>query len=745
MSELTASAKAGRARPDYKGSLDLREVVSLLRDHFGTIFLSLLLGVCVALVYLQHTPSIYTSTVLLEVTPAGAQNAAPTEIETSELLKTVERKLASQSVLLEVIKSQRLAGDPAWMSDDSDHASWASKLLPDFLRPTGGSLPEPLARASAESAPAARAETPAGASGGAAVSDAVLVARFNQMIRVHVMRGSRLIELAVDDRNPRRAQRIAQAIIDEFFKQSREIRTKEASSTHDLLLAELQRSGDAFRKSQEKLDAYRTTNNAVSLTERQNIVVERLRELNQQVAAAKNARMAREAEYAQVKRLESAPPEQLLSVRNIAEAPDLLDIRRQVTLKEASVATLAQRYGKLHPTMIQQQSELAELRASFHNALKKAATRIRDSYESARAVEQSLEKSLAEQEKNALDLDRIAIPYNSLEREAQANGEMYRKLLDEVNKLALSRGLVSSNDVNGIDIRIVEPPLVAEHPSQPRGRLLLAISAMAGLFVGCGLALGKRALDTSVSSVDAAEATLGIPVLATVPRSRHHRLNSRPMVLRYPASAQAEAFRSLRTALSLSGEEEARCVLFTSALPGEGKSFCSLNCASAYAQQGMKTLLIDADLRRPSLMKLFSDPDDRPSLSACLRDPALFSKAVRSTGIENLFVLGNWQNEPGSAELIARGNMRDILERAAGSFNRIVVDSAPLMAVSDTLHLAQHVPTICLVVYAGKTPRRVAKRALKMLEDVSKRTASGLVLNKIQGRASAEHYYYYNA
>jgi Mrp family chromosome partitioning ATPase len=123
----------------------------------------------------------------------------------------------------------------------------------------------------------------------------------------------------------------------------------------------------------------------------------------------------------------------------------------------------------------------------------------------------------------------------------------------------------------------------------------------------------------------------------------------------------------------------------------------------------------------------------------------LFLSAVRPTPIENLFRIGNWRNEAGSAELMAQSGMREILQRAAGSFNRIVIDSAPLMAVSDTLYLAQNVSTICLVIYAGKTPRRMAKRALKMLEEVSKRSATGLVLNKIKSRTSAEHYYYYNA
>jgi succinoglycan biosynthesis transport protein ExoP len=734
MSEAIANARAARARLDHRETFDLREVINLFRDHFGKIFLCVALGVTLALVYLQHARPIFASSAMIEVSSVGKDGQAPTEIETSELLKTVELKLASQAVLLAVIKSHDLAADPEILSPQSGFKSAeVQRWIGSVLDSVGAS----------ELAKKFEVQTATAAPDGS-LSDAELVKRFAAKVDVRVMRGSRLIRLTVEDGSPERAQVLTKAIVDEFFAQSRDARKRDTNSSQELLAAEVKRVGEDFRASQEKLEAYRAKFNAVSLAERQNIVVERLRDLNQQVAAAKNSRLAREAELAQVDRLEDSAPEQLLSVRGIADLPEILDLRKQVTLKDAEVATRAQRYGPLHPTMVQAKSELSEIRASFHSAIKKATNRIRESHESAKAVELALEKALAEQEKAALELDRIAIPYNNLEREAQANGEMYRKVLDELNRASVARGLTSSNDINGVDIRIVEPPLVPIKPSHPHRNLLLAISVATGLFVGCGLALGARAMDTSVTSVDAAEATLGLPVLATVPRSRHHRLNDRPVVLRYPASAQAEAFRSLRTALSLSGEEQARCVLFTSAMPDEGKSFCSLNCAAAYAQQGMRTLLIDADLRRPSLNKLFSDPNERPGLTACLRDPGQLGRAIQKTHIENLYRLGDWQHEPGSAELIAQNGLRGILEVAERSFNRIVIDSAPVMAVSDTLYIAKDVETVCLVVYAGKTPRRIAKRALTLLEEVSKRSATGVVLNKIRKRGSAEQYYYYN-
>lgn len=716
-------------------NLDLREVVGLFRHHWGKLFLCVAVAVGLMAFYLQRARPVFTSSALLEV---GEHRTRTSDADTLDELKTVELKIASQPVLLGVVTKHHLAERPEYRGDAGFHTGL------EAIDRAGDTAMAWLRRMKVDRLFGGIADL---GSDGEQISDAEVARRFASRVAVNLVRGSRLISLKVADHDPEEAQRLTQAIIDEFFDQARSERRRNSATARELLLAEAKRVGDEFKASEEKLENYRNRYNAVSLQERQNIVVERLRELNQQVAAAENTRLTREAERAQVLRFAESAPDQLLTLRSIADSPEIVDMRRQISLQEAHVATLAQRYGPLHPTMIQARSHLDELQASLRGAIQKAGSRIVQSYESAKATESSLRAALAEQEKAALELDRIGIPYHSLERDVQANGGMYQKVLDELKQFDVTHGLTSTNEVDGVDIRIVEPPMVPRRPSGPHNTLLLAVSAATGLFVGCGLALGARALDTSVNSVDAAEAVLGAPVLATVPRSRHHRLDRRPVVARFPASAQAEAFRGLRTALSmLDGADDARrTVLFTSALPGEGKSFCSLNCAVAFAQQGLSTLLIDADFRRPGLRRVFSDPNERPQLTQCLRDPERFADAVQRTQIENLHVTGDWQHQAGSAELVAQDRMREILRRALERFERVVIDSAPLMAVSDTLCIARHVPTICLVVHAGRTPRQLARRALTLLHDVSKRRATGIVLNKIKGRAAGAHYYYYHA
>ncbi|HWA07869.1 MAG TPA: polysaccharide biosynthesis tyrosine autokinase [Opitutaceae bacterium] len=723
----------------HAGTLEPRELLHFLQNNLGKIGLCVAAAIAAVMLYLHVTRPIYTSAAMLEIESPAGQNTTTTEVDTLDNLKTIEMKLASRPVLLGVVRGKHLADDPVFAQPavpgylpDSDLGRWVARSTGNFLRFTR------LDRIFG--APASPADNPA------APSEDELVKRLGKMVSVNVVRGSRLISLSVEAHRPEQAQQRAQAVIDEFFRQSREDRSRDSVSAREQLLAESKRVAEELKISEEKLEAYRDRYNAVSLQDRQNIVVERMRELNQQVASAKNARLTMEAEQAKVRTLADTDPDQLLSLHSIADLPEILDLRKQITLQEAQMATLAQRYGPLHPTMIQSKSQLDELHASLRAALRKACDRLVQSYESTKATETALEAALAEQEKAALELDRIAIPYRALERDAQANAGAYQKVLDELKQSDVTHGLVSASDIDGIEIHVVEPPPVPDHPTRPRPKLLLGLALLLGLFAGGGVALVSRALDNSLASVDEAEAFCDLRVLASIPRSRHRRLNADPLVLRDPASPQAEAFRTLRTSLELlGGDQERRCVLFTSAVPAEGKSFCSLNCAAAFAQQGLRTLLIDGDLRRPSLQWLFGDPTGQPGLSECLRDPARFAEAVQGCPVENLFRLGDWQHQSGCAELLARGGMREIIRLGLANYDRVVIDSAPLMAVSDTLHLVRDVPTVCLVAHAGRTPRRLVRRALRLLAEVGERPAAGLVLNKVNSRTSADHYYYYNA
>ncbi|HKB89899.1 MAG TPA: exopolysaccharide transport family protein, partial [Opitutaceae bacterium] len=526
------------AKAKHPGAIDPWEVIYLFRDYLGHILLCVFITVGLAVLYLLYTRPVYSSRALLEISQQEKQNGG--DIDSSDTLKTIELKIASQSVLLGVIKANKLADDP------------------DFAPPR-------------DAGP---------------YSDSELVQRLASLVSVNLVRGSRLISVTAEDHSPEKAQRLAQAVINEFFKQSVDLRLKDSSSTREALLAEAKRLASEFTAAEEKLQSYREKFNTVSLTDKQNIVFERLKELNQQVANAKKTRMALESDYQRLKGYIDSDPEQLLNIRDLAALPEMVDLRKQVALQEAQVATLAQRYGPLHPTMVQSKSQLEELRKSLHNAIRKAGNLIMQSYDSAKSTEVALETSLSEQERASLELDRIAIPYHSLERQLESSSTMYQQILGRLKQTDLSQGLINANDINGAIIRVIEQPLVPMHPIRPSPKLVVAIAILGGLVIGCALALLSRAFDNTLTSVDEAESFLGLSVLTAIPRSSQDKLEGGAIVLTNPASAEAESFRSLRTSLSLLGkDEEKRSILFTSAISGEGKSYCSVNYATALAMQ----------------------------------------------------------------------------------------------------------------------------------------------------------------
>jgi Mrp family chromosome partitioning ATPase len=308
---------------------------------------------------------------------------------------------------------------------------------------------------------------------------------------------------------------------------------------------------------------------------------------------------------------------------------------------------------------------------------------------------------------------------------------------------------------------------------------------LGGLAAGLGFIFGADAIDRSVKTVDQAETVFGLPVLAAVPetkdetkptrrRQRHEKDASKYRVIAdVPEGPAAEAFRNLRAALSLLGpESERKICLFTSAVPNEGKSFTSTNYAVSLAQQGYRVLLIDGDLRRPSLHKVFgaigkwkrnSQSDEAPGFVDCLVGTAKLETAARPISAQEidivgeaiamrgkmhtatggqLFVLAGGHRAPNPAEILSGTAFVKTMEEAGKLFDRIVLDSAPVLAVSDTLLMAPYVQTACLIIRARKTPRPAVQRALSLITAAGVRPA-GLILNRLPQNRGYGYYYYY--
>jgi capsular exopolysaccharide synthesis family protein len=264
------------------------------------------------------------------------------------------------------------------------------------------------------------------------------------------------------------------------------------------------------------------------------------------------------------------------------------------------------------------------------------------------------------------------------------------------------------------------------------------------LTLGCGLALLSRTLDRSFRTPDEAERRLGVPALADIPKVLKIRSEDDCLVLvKEPGSAAAESFRSLRASLSLFSQDELyKTFLFTSALPSEGKSFCAINCAVAFAQQGLKTLLIDGDLRLPSIERVFFDEAPIKGLTEILTGEAVLDEATQLTRIEKLSVLCTGYQIFTPAELLASKACGRLILEATAKFDRVVINSAPIQAVSDTLLLAEHVQAICLVI-SPQTSGEIVFQAVQKLGHARSKLI-GFVFDRVSLRHDADYTYPYS-
>ena len=682
-------------KSDVQVALDPWKLVHLLAAHLRLLVFCAAAGLLGALAYVVYRPPVYVSHAILEVTDDhGADldfnKRDSADLNSAALLKTIEQTIASQAVLKHVVTTLKLGDDPYFAPP----------------RPEG-------------------------------YTEAELLTLLRERIYVGLERGTRLIRVAVRDGDPLKSQRLTQAIIDGFFAQRTLTRREGVGSAHAFLLAEAKRLEQEVRAAEERLQSYQEQHRAVSLTDRHNIVIQRLGDLAQQHTAARAQRLSLESTEAHVRSVIDTRPDELINLREIAAQQDLIELRKQLNIQAAEVAKLGLRYRARHPSMIQAQRHLDQLQTSLRATLVNAGRAIIQAHQAAVENEKSVESELRKQQEQAIDLSRLAIAYRALEREAQSTDALYQQVLTRLKTAGLSQSLVA---IGGLDnpIQVVEQPMVPVRSAGVSGKLILMAGLLAGLGLGVVIVVLRRAFDPSLQSIDDAESYLGVPSLAVVPRSS---LRGADLVIHsHPATIEAESFRSLRTSLSLLYPDETpKTVLFTSAVPGEGKSYCSANYAASIAQQGVRTLLIDADLRRPGQRaRLASGGSRGPGLADCLRHPARFADAIQPTHMKNLFVVGDLRGSARNAEDLSGADFKTLLDLALTVFDRVVIDTAPLTAVGDTATMAPHVDAVCLVVHAGRTPRRLVRRACILLG----RQPTGLVLNQIKpGRAARYDYY----
>ena len=554
-------------------------------------------------------------------------------------------------------------------------------------------------------------------------------------------RQTRFIEVSAKDGDPDVARLLAQNVMEQFIAYEVRRRQGTGRGATNFLSEEAEILKKQVTETDNQLAAFLRTN-SISVKEGDDSVTAELKDLNSRLFDVRASRMAIEADWENIK-LVANEPEKLLTFPAVIQLPNVAAIRQQVLDKDAEIAQLELRYREKHPKMIEARRALQSLQNALYAEVSNAPKGVEVGLKKLQLSEQQLIFQINEQEKKVSETSALRMIYNRL----RASAEQKRALYDAVLKRS-GEAIISMNELGRADaqhkVSIFEDATTPLFPFQPNAKKTIGIALMAGFGLSFGLVYLLQMMDQTLKSIDQAEQVFGVPVLGAIPKSAETSgHDDRLVISKNPDSHAAEGFRTLRAAVGLLGREEERKVtLFTSAVPAEGKTFCSSNYALSIAQSGKRTVLVDFDLRRPSVGKTFDIPATQEGVSDCLLGKVRYDQVMVPTENPHLFIISAGTLVPNPSELIASAHTREFLEELRNAFDHVVVDNAPVTAVSDTLMIVRMVDTVCLVTKAAKTPLRVIGRSIELIRRTGVHP-SGLILNFISKNKGAGYKYYY--
>ena len=560
--------------------------------------------------------------------------------------------------------------------------------------------------------------------------ESAMVSAFLGRVDVAPVRGSHLVDVTFTSEDPKFAADAVNALVDEYVAENLEIKLRSTQGMLDWLGNELTSQQKRVEDSERALAEYREKENALSLDDKQNIVLSRLNQLNETATRARSARLQKESLYNQVKAISSGGNPDAIPV--IATNAGVQAARAKLVELQRQKVQLLERYGDKHPRVMDVNAQLDDAQKQLDIAISGAVQSVRNEYETAVIEEQTFAKNLEGAKSDATALNRKGIGYGVMEREAKSNREVYQSLLTREKELRVSANSRTNN------VRVVDRAEIPRTPITPGGRRTWLMSVVIGLFLAIGVALGLDYMNDTIKTPEDITRRLRLPFLGLVPAVRGDK---HPLL----ASSQVphdfgESFRSLRTSLlSKYADEGTKIIVVTSAQPLEGKTTTAANIAMALAYGGARVLLIDADMRRPGLHRPLRLTNER-GLSQVLTGQARVRDVIQRTVDPNLLAITAGRTPPNPSELLSSERMKTLLANLThGPFNWIIVDTPPVLAVTDAVILAPMVTGVTFVVGAEMTRRRLAERAIETVMQSRPRYA-GVVLNKVNFEKNKYYY-----
>jgi polysaccharide biosynthesis transport protein len=702
---------------EIEKGLSLMDIWRVLVKRKATVIIFFLATVGLAAAYLIRKTPLYEGVARLDIDPERSANVGLEDViqdklgwgDASDRLQTEVRILQSDTNLLEVAKSLDLA----------------------HKRPFAGAL----------------AANPVTGNELTPVQRETLLQMMQGNLKAMIEPNTNLVEVRFRNSDPVLATQIANGIVDAYSERVFRARYQGTMKVSDWLSKQMEDVKHEANENQQKLAEFQKTHNFLGTDEDENIVTDKLRQLNQQVTDAEADRILKEARH---RLAQTRNPELIASV---APNTTLQMLRSQQADLRAQYAQLSSKYGSGYPKVHELQQQLAKIDAAVDSEITNVGKRLEDEYLASKNTEDMLRQRLEGQKGEAFKLSESAGQYAILKHEAESTRELYDALQLRLKEAGVTAGLSSA------DIDIIDRAQVPSTPVSPNVQVVIVLALVFGVIGGIGLAFVLETLDDTVRTSDEVESISSLPSLGSIPsfaprgsrnklmpRRLNKQLPSRQdnvIALTEPRSHGAEAFRGLRSSILLTSiDNPPKILLISSALESEGKSTTSANTAVALAQSGANVLLVDCDLRRSSLQKFFgvSGAKGLTTILAGQGGRELFLTPIES--LPNLHFLPAGPSAPNPAEMLGSNRMASLLNDWAKDFDHVIIDTAPILAVADSLTLAARASEVLLVVRAGVTRKKAILKVRDLLWRSNIRVA-GVVVNDVDMRI--EHFYTYSS
>jgi len=729
--------------PDYSqqhDQVDLRDYLRVILKRRWTIMTVFAVILITVAVHSYTATPVYKATTRLVIEKENPNVVSIEEVMSvdssgTDYYQTQYKIIESRAVARAVIERLHLKDSPEFFPEPKDDIiSNLKRSIRETIQSWKDSIKSLLKIATDETLESSEAYDP----------DSKLVSDFINRIEVSPIRNSRLLDLSFEAKNPVLATRIANTLARAYIDQNLELKLKAVQDAVKWLHQRIEVERKKVEEAEQALLRYKEKHGIITdfTSETEHVTAQKLAQLNAQVVDAESTRVEAETRYRQALSLKGSP-DMLGSIPEVLQNELIREIKKMEVDLFKRMSELSKKYGKQHPQMVAIEAELKTLEKRKNQEINRVINSLKSAYQVALAKEESLKRALAEQKKESLDLNQKAIQYTVLNREVQSARDMYDLLIKRFKETTLTEDMRTGN------IRVIDRAEVPRIPVKPKKRLNLLLAVIVGLVAGIGLAFFFEYLDNTIKIPEDLKQYLKIPYLGPTPlieakgKARNNGSMSPELVcLHAPKSTASESYRGIRTNILFSSAGAApQVILLTSPGPREGKTLTTSNLAIAMAQSGSRVLLIDCDLRRPKIHSLFGVTRDR-GITNLLVGSDGFERTVVHSEIPHLDLVLSGPLPPNPSEMLGSTRMADLLKELRKRYDRILIDSPPITAVTDAIILSKSVDGVVLVIRAGDTVREVAKNGLNQLQAVGARILGG-VLNAVDIGKDKYYYYYY--